>query len=429
MPRPRITPASFVVVVFAVVPFAALTIPGATSPAAAQANAEPSPRTPDSLAAVVQENRYPVTGERGALSGPGLAFLLEEARESEFVLLGESHLVREIPLLTRRLLSELRPDGYRVFAVETGPLTARWMAERIEEEGLSGYVAAVRRFPFTVPFYEQREEAELLEGALGRGYEIWGLDQEFVGSGRLWLSRLADLAPDDEARRLVERWREAEARAVERFVETERTDQVLYHARTSREFAELRAAFAGVEEGRAIVEAMATSARIYQLWRRDNYENNRQRIAYMKENLVRRLRVAKEEGGPPPKILFKFGSFHMGRGLSPANQYDLGTLAQELAVLRGGRSLHVQATAVGMRREDGSFDRWLEADSEWAPLLAQMTDGPWTLFDLRPLRRWFHRSRNRAENPDLADKVYQYDVVLVAREFTPSEALAELPGR
>lgn len=398
-------------------------LPALARPAPAQEEA-----TPDRLAELIAENRYPLTGAHGALAGPGLDFLVEEGRASEFLLLGESHLVREIPLLAERLLAELRPAGYAVFAIETGPLTAEWMVERVEAGGVPALREVVGRLPFTVPFYDRREEGELLERALAEGYEVWGLDQEFMGSGRYWLARLAELAPSASARELVEEWSAVEQQAVRRFVETQRTDSTVFMVRGPEEFDAMREAFAGSEEARRIVDALAASARIYQLWQSANYENNRQRVAYMKGNFVDGLHRWKEGGRPPPKALLKFGSNHMGRGLSPVHQYDLGTLAQELAVVRGGRSLHVQATAVGRRGEDGGFDRWLEPDAEWGPFLEQMADGPWTLFDLRALRPWFHRSRNREANPALAKRVFQYDLLLIAPEFTGSEPLAELPG-
>lgn len=393
-------------------------------------------QTSDELARLIRDNRYVVEGSHDALSGPGLDFLIREGRASDFFLLGESHLVREIPLLTERLTRELRPAGYELFAIETGPLTTEWMVERLEAGGVPAFKEVVATMPFTLPFYEQREEAELLASALDDGYRVVGLDQEFVGSGRYWLARLAELAPSEAARRMVAEWQEVEGRAIRYFMRTQKSDSALYQLRTAEEFAALGEAFEGSDEGRRIVDAMATSAHIYQLWRTANYENNRERVAYMKRNLVEELERWEDEartgapamGDTPPRVFMKFGSYHMGRGLSPANQYDLGNLAQELAVVRGGRSLHVQAVAVGRRGEDGSFDRWLEPDSEWGPILEQMTEGPWTVFDLRPLRAWFHSPRNRRANPELAEMVFHYDVVVLAPEFTGSTPMGEMPG-
>jgi hypothetical protein len=390
----------------------------------------------EAAARVLREHRRVITGIAARPAGAGFEFLVEEGAASEFVLVGESHQTAETPRLFAALAVALRDHGYDAVALEIGPLTARHLVGRMRRGGLAEHRASVARYPFTLPFFELRGEAELLETALRHGYEVWGLDQEFVGSGRYWLDRLAALAPDDAAGELVAAWKQRELAAVQHYQETESTEAVIFNTAGPEDFEELRAAFSRPvdggdgtsteerDEALAIVDALAASAQIYQLWRTENYENNRRRVAYMNGNLVAGLQGWRERHGGPAKVLLKFGGYHMGRGRSPANQFDLGNLAMQLATYRGGRSLHLFATALGMRGADGSFSDWGIDEPVWRLIREQVDpEQPWTVFDLRPLRPYFHRAANQQGNESIAGTVWNYDLVAIAPEFHPAEPL------
>lgn len=403
---------------------------GATTARAAEVAPQEAPP-----AELVGRHRYVVSGTYERPGGAGFDYLVGEGAASEFLLLGESHQTAETPRLFEALAVALRSEGYGAIAVELGPLSARDTVDRLRSGGVAAHRESVTRYPFTLPFFELRGEAELLETALQDGYEIWGLDQEFIGSGRYWLDRLAELVPDQTAAQMIARWQERELAGVQHYMETESTDKVILSTATAAELVELRTAFEGARgadaaggseraEALAIIDALTASARIYQLWSTANYENNRQRVAYMSANLVTRLEQWQQRAGAPARVLMKFGSYHMGRGRSPANQFDLGNLAMQLATYRGGSSLHVFATALGMRRADGGFADWARDEPVWRIIREQVDPRqPWTVFDLRPLRPYFHLAANQQGNEQLANTVWNYDLVAIAPEFHPAEAL------
>lgn len=401
---------------------------------------EAAAQASEAMGELLSGHRRVVTGTYREPTGPGFELLVTQGAASEFLLLGESHQTAETPLLFQALAEALRDAGYGAIAVEIGPLSARDLVARLRGGGVDAQVESATRYPFTLPFFELRGEAELLAAALDSGYEVWGLDQEFIGSGRYWLDRLAVLAPDDVARQAVATWQERELAAVQHYLQTESTAQAMLNTATPEDFAQLRAAFGGAgavaaaesmsaagageeDEAPAIIDALAASARIYQLWQSANYENNRQRVDYMRGNLATHLK-AWERDGATPRVLMKFGSYHMGRGRSPANQFDLGNMALQLAAYRGGSSLHVFATALGMRAADGSFSSWIPDEPLWH-LLSERVDPeqPWTVFDLRALRPYFHEAGNREGNESSAEMVWNYDLVAVAPEFHPAQPL------
>ena len=62
------------------------------------------------------------------LADTGRAFLLDEARRSDYFLLGELHGDNEIPQLIRKLWPEMWKAGYRHVAAEVSP----WAAVQLE---------------------------------------------------------------------------------------------------------------------------------------------------------------------------------------------------------------------------------------------------------------------------------------------------------
>lgn len=379
---------------------------------------------PDELASLVRDNRYVFTGTRTQPGGAGFEFLVREAAKAEFLLVGEAHQTAEIPVLVRQLAEELRPAGYGALAIEIGPQSAAWVTERLQSHGLNGLRAVVSRYPQTLPLYEGRAEAQLLDSVLRQGYEVWGLDQEFLGSGRYFLDRLAALAPDAAAAEQVAQLKEIDAAGVAHYQANGEPDGLVFLAAAPARFEEAAAAFDGVEEAERILQAMAASARIYQLWSTDNYESNRLRVRALKSNLISRLQAWEEAGRRPPKVIVKLGSFHTGRGRSRADQYDVGTLTAQLAERRGGASLHVVVTALGMRAADGTFSPWRSTEPGWQALYeAVAPDAPWTIIDLRALRPYFHQPEHQTDNSWLVRTVFQHDLVVFAPEFHPAEPL------
>ena len=88
-----------------------------------------------------------------------------------------------------------------------------------------------------------------------------------------------------------------------------------------------------------MIDALAASARIYQLNEQGAYlQNNEARAALMRGYFLDRYRAAPEAA---PRVLFKMGAYHMGRGTTPTSIYDLGSLLPGLAAANGLKSVHI----------------------------------------------------------------------------------------
>jgi len=372
------------------------------------------------------------TLDEGAVAGAGGEFLLRESRNAESLLIGESHANEETPRLATAMIRALRSHGYGVLAIETGPLTGDHLEALARGGGVEAIGDLSRRLPFTVPFFNWRVEAEMLADAVERGYDVWGLDQEFAGCGRFFTERLVDLAPDGEARALAESWRAKAVEGFEHFARTRDQSRGFMMVVTPADFDELDRAFAdGPDEAKAILRELRASARVYQHYRDGRYYmNNRDRIRLMKRHVAERLQLLGSKADAA-KIIYKFGSAHMGRGFSPFDQLDLGNQAAEIAALRGGDSFHVYVFARRSVSGDGSTRDFAEGSPHLQPLYEVMDerlgasegdgDGDGAVrgiaFDMRTLRPFLSSRRNREAFADLHELARRYDAVVLFPTF------------
>lgn len=391
-------------------------------------------QAPDSaLVAAFVAHRLPLAFEGGALQGAGGALLLREAAASQFTLVGEEHGVREVPMLVQHLLAGLRPAGYRHFAIEVSPLNAeRAMAAARAGGGRAAFDALFADTMSWMAFYTMPPETDLLAWAASPdagGYDVWGLDYDVMGD-RLALRRLQSIAPAPARARVAD----AIALADSGFAAVRRGDPSRLFSFTAPDsvFTGLRSAVGPAEDDEAarILDVLQTTASI----NRDfvsgrNYESNVKRAGNLKANFLRYYRAAEAEGEAAPRVLLKFGAYHMERGLNGVRQYDVGWLAAALAEANGGRSLHVLVMG-GPDTERAQFDimsltykpQPVEMIAEeWmrAPREAVLESG-YTVYDLRPIRALIQNGGLRDVPRELERAVFGFDVMVVLTGSGPA---------
>src|SRR5215470_9869457 len=103
------------------------------------------------------------------LSTDGKAFLLNEARQASFFLLGELHGENEIPALLRDLWPQMWRDGYQNIAAELSP----WAAHQLEFAPADGGPA--------VRGLWSKEEAQFVHSVSNTAQAVlWGCDIDEV---------------------------------------------------------------------------------------------------------------------------------------------------------------------------------------------------------------------------------------------------------
>ena len=391
-----------------------------------------TPAQDSAVEAAFAGTRHELRIDEGRLGGSGGELLLNRARAARFTLVGEEHGVREVPILVTALLRNLKPAGYSVLAIEVSPLAARRLAETAATPNPRATLATLFRDTRNrVPFYTMAPETDLLAWAISRdggGLALWGLDYE-IFADRYWLGRLESMA-GVQARPAV---RAARAVAESGFARAERGDpsQVFSFNAPESLFVAVRRAVrprAGTDAA-LILDVLETTVAINRPFLAGkNYESNRLRSDNLKRNFLRAWtdpRVSRQ----PPKVLFKFGAYHMDRGLNGVRQYDVGWLAAAMAESRGERSFHLLVVG-GPGTQHSVFDirklAYAPRPVEWiaAPWLAAArsslkTDG-FAVFDLEPLRALVQDKKLRNLPDELVRMIFGFDVLVVLTGSGPA---------
>ena len=334
------------------------------------------------------------------ISEDGKVFLLDEARQGTFFLLGELHFANEIPDLLRDLWPDLWATGYRHVAAEMSP----WMARRAE------FPAEGAGVPPGFGFWTATE-VELVTGLKeeGTGPVLWGTDIEVL-SPHLVVRVLAGENPGNPR---LQEMVEATAGGYRRSQAPALAELLAKAATVQPELTEELHSFVNLAHTFA-VEADRLGG--------NRFRASSRRETAMKELFLSHYLTHAEDTGA--KVLVRFGRNHLHRGIDRRGVWTLGNFIAEIAGARGLSSFHVAAFAAGGRIRAGlaAVDADETEDDPALALLASVARYPATVFDLRDVRPAVHRipvgERSTADR-SLVYWADSYDAVICFREVTP----------
>lgn len=377
----------------------------------------------------------PLDVDPKGLSGAGALVLSKAVADSRYVLIGESHMTREIPAFTTQICRLMAPSGLTAMAVETGPETARVVDAAMRSEDREARVGDfLRRHPDGVAFFDGRDEVRMAgdcAAAAGPDFQLWGLDQEFLGSSGHLLEEMLAAGPGPLARTaltgLAAQERKATAAAL---ASGSPFDLFLLSAKQS----DLdQAAGAVAQDGGARVSylfGLLTETRaIYQASRTRQGDPNGRRARLMKRTLAARL-----AGKADARVLMKFGSVHAYKSINPLGQRDLGAYVAERADGEGVTALHIVVdgakgasagyAGVGRPATVQTFDMKDDKVPDWRSDVALARPAgaapqSWLLVDLRVLR-----AQGLASAPqEWRELALGYDIAILAPTFTATSVL------
>lgn len=377
------------------------------------------------------EVMQPIGLQNGRLAGPGGEALVDAVRSARVLLIGEEHGLAEPARIATALVRALPADGPPpVLVAEVGPFAAAEVERLVRNGDRAAWNRLYSQAPYSIPFFWFTEEialAEAVAAANGSSPAIWGVDQEFVLSGALHLSRLAEGATDEEATALTEQLLAAERDAFVQMTRTKDPSSLgLLLQDDDRALRRLRGLLDD-PDARERIDALLESRRIYRLHDAGKgAQSNLERAALMKRQLDAMLRRA--GGLEEVRVVAKLGAFHVARGVSPLGVRDVG---DHLASLAGEReSFHLLVLPVGGVRNarlpftGPDADRLPVECPSLGPLasLCVAVGEPegWRYVDLRPLREAPDDTR---ETDDLDALIRSYDALVVIPEATPATML------
>ena len=222
------------------------------------------------------------------------------------------------------------------------------------------------RYPDSVAFFNMAEESALLTHcarASGRpDFEIWGLDQEFLGAGGWLLDMILAEPLSAPARASMQKLRAEETQDAELAkVSGDPVKLFLFNVSDAPlEAAQELLAQGGSERSRQLLASIMTTHKIY----KENVEGspraNHDRAVLLKKEFLSRLH-GWQGSGKGGKILLKFGEWHLYRGYNPLGQRDLGNFVAEYADVKDTPSLHIAVLGSrGVHALYGGYARAME---------------------------------------------------------------------
>jgi len=298
---------------------------------------------------------------------------------------------------------------------------------------LSQFAAFQKTFPESLNVSTAREELHMLEqcARAGQGeFRLWGLNQEGLGAGGLILSRVLARPLGKRARPAMQQLLERNNEASRKAVQTGRVSDQFMIAADDKELADGTALLLkdGSSEARSLFWSLVESHEINRASPAE-YRNARRRERLMKTLFAANYARAASHAAAPPKVLLKFGAYHVFRGLNPVHGSGIGNYVAEFAEGQAARSLHICLLAVKgsqpirprvgqpaqlrpFNLEDDPGFRYLQ------PMFGNLLQTDWTMFDLRPLRQEF--SRPGAITAELAEFVFGFDILVLVPEGRPA---------
>ncbi len=293
----------------------------------------------------IRDTLQPIALSEGRLDGPAADALLARAGAAQYVLIGEDHGLAESSEIAAALARALRPQGFNVLLAEVGPFAAGEIETLARAGDRDGLDALYRQAPFSIPFFWFAEEFEFARAVVQGEPDgaIWGIDQEFILSPQLHLSRLRAMARSEVELATAVALAESEQRSLEALFRTRdpASAPLLMFAPPSS-LDDLAAHFGQQSDAAARIQALRESQAIYSLFNTgQGHENNRQRAELMRRQLRERIETAVRDGGAEPRLIGKFGANHVQRGFSPMHVSDIGNALAERAAWQGRESFHL----------------------------------------------------------------------------------------
>jgi hypothetical protein len=342
---------------------------------------------------VVATVSLPLEQSQYDLSTGGRSFLLKEAANASFFMLGELHGENEIPSLIRNLWPSMWEAGYRHVAAEIGP----WAASRLEFGGSTAPVFGLWT----------QAEATFVASLKKDGIAVlWGCDIE-EAQPHLLIRDLAAANPDNEhLRAAVDITKSGYQRRL--------APELLRHVQAATGIKDL--SIGGVSLHTSLVRTFEVES--------NRFAESALEASIRREAVMKDLFHEHWLNAGKPKVFLRFGRNHLHRGYDRRGVSTLGNFVAELGTADRRQVFNVAAFSGGgkIRLLGPPIDFDERGDDPAFAYLASIARYPATVFDFRPVRQALHRLPALERSAIERSLVYwadSYDAIIFYREVTP----------
>lgn len=353
------------------------------------------------LDSLVQKNGFPFQIDKNiSFQGKGWDVLLDEIKQSNSVLLGETHSTNEIPYFTNAVINAVKFDNY---LLEVDPYSVDIIEKKIKSLSTEKLNLFVKEYSTNFSFLEYEPEFTLFKDLVKRDTKVYGIEQISVFADQMIISNLKETSKNKKV--------------------TEIYDQMLHNSRliASKEGLEkyyllsedclqkidLLLKLKLSDNERKQIEALKLSREIY------TKRNHLLRIQLMKSILINQMPDWKNK-----KNLFKFGAVHVPKGetiLTKTDIYDIGNLISNIEEANFRKSLHIMLVGKGEDKND---------NSSFKSFLNILKDDQWYCFDLRPLKKSILQNKLKVDDVYLSRVIKGYDYLIYIPKVTTSTDLS-----
>ncbi len=370
----------------------------------------------------------------GSFSGTGSTFLIDELKKADLVLLGEYHGSARISEFTNALVPVLNNYGYKTLMAEVGQSTGQLLnsiqgnvtsnLKEINNKYLFNYDSSEIELP--IPFFEHVEDAQFLQTLKNHNWQIVGIDQEFLYGFPMLIDKIYQNLNNRQRRATSELYKNLKDSLVQYYdLDLAGAKDISVSLKTSIVFNEFTRKTNVNRRNAVLIEDLNNSIEIYYLnatkrW----FESNQLRVSYMKSMLKQQLKNNKIDLSKE-KILFKMGAYHLSKGFSPLNFYEVGNMINGFADFHDKKPLHITFSS-RFYLENGEIKDVLDSDESYVQRYKDLDKyglkDEWVIIDLRPIiKGYFYYPRILNFNEHIIEIAKSYDLLIIPKtEMNPT---------
>ncbi|WP_443938203.1 hypothetical protein [Pedobacter sp. MW01-1-1] len=354
------------------------------------------------LDSLVQKNGFSFKNNQdSSFQGKGWEVLLNEIKQSNAVLLGETHFTNEIPYFTNAIVNEVKFDNY---FIEVDPYSVDIIERKIKSLSNEQLNSFVKTYSTNFSFLEYEPEFALFKRLVKSNTKIYGVEQISIFADQMIISSLKETSKNKEAIAIYEQMLQNSKLAASK--EGMEKYYLLSEDCLQKIDALLKLKLSDKE--RKQMEDLKLSREIY------TNRNHPLRIQLMKNILVNQMADWRNK-----KNLFKFGAVHVPKGetiLTKTDIYDIGSLVCNIEEASFRKSLHIML--VGKEEDENDTN-------SFKSFLKLVNDDQWHCFDLRPLKKSILENKLQVNDVYLSRVIKGYDYLIYFPKVTKSKEISK----
>ncbi|MNJ97719.1 hypothetical protein D3C87_154720 [compost metagenome] len=368
----------------------------------------------DSLITVLaKNNQTSFVKENNHFKGLGWEKILDQAKKSSNVLIGEDHFTNEIPFFVSKIAEQIKFDN---FFCEIDPFTAHIFEQKVKTLSADALKKYTADYGNTFSFYAFESEFDLLKQLIKGKTNIRGTDQILLVADRLICNELMQSTKNKRAKEIYESIRDQSKAHFSAFLKDQKKSFYLLTEDFGKKIDELTTLKLSSEENK-IVAALKLTAEIYKS------QNHHLRIQLMKNQLM-----ADYNNWVGKKNLYKYGANHASKGESMLEIYDIGNLVNNVADSQFTNSLHIMI--VGKSGFHASPFQGFPASKidenegslkSLKPFFKLVTSNDWQCFDTAPIRKAIESGKIKITDMKLLRIIKGFDLLVIIPEVTASQ--------